>query len=60
MQRIVTNKFDMSKGQCLMCEITVILFVEKSFVVKILPKFAASTSIDMFLQKSKTAAMVQM
>lgn len=59
MQRIVTNKFDMNKGLCLMCEITVILFLAKSFVVKILPKIAASTSIDMFLQKNKTAAMVQ-
>lgn len=57
MQRIVTNKFDMNKGLCLMCEITVILFLAKSFVVKILPKIAAS--IDMFLQKNKTAAMVQ-
>lgn len=57
MQRIVTNKFDMNKGLCLMCEITVILFLAKSFVVKILPKIAAP--IDMFLQKNKTAAMVQ-
>ena len=28
-----------------MCEITVILFLAKSIVVKILPRFAASTSI---------------